>query len=83
MWSHSQLLVHEGYAMLQGTASEIEEAQRNYKKQLMDMKEYVLSRTEIDEKIFNKNMKKDWYLTIDEVKKYKVATIINSFEDIV
>lgn len=83
IFNHSQLLVHEGYASFQGTASEIEQAQLNYKKQLAEMKEYVLERTDIDEKIFNKNSKKDWYLTKDEIKKYNIATIINSFDDII
>lgn len=83
IFNHSQLLVHEGYAAFQGTASEIEQAQLNYKKQLADMKEYVLSRTDIDEKTFNKNSKKDWYLTKDEIKKYNIATIVNSFDEII
>lgn len=83
IFNHSQLLVHEGYASFQGTASEIEQAQLNYKKQLAEMKEYVLERTDIDEKIFNKNSKKDWYLTKDEIKKYNIATIINSFDEII
>ena len=36
------------------------------------MKTYILERTEIDEKTFNKNKNKDWYLTSDELLKYKV-----------
>jgi len=81
-FQHSQLLVHEGYAQFGGTASEIEQAQLNYKKQLNDMKAYVLSRTLIDEKTFNKNSKKDWYLTKEEIEKYKIGTIINDFDEI-
>lgn len=81
-FKHSQLLVHEGYAAFQGTASEIEQAQENYKKQLDDMKTYVLDRTHIEEKVFNKNKKKDWYLTKDEIIKYDVAEIINTLSDI-
>lgn len=83
IFNHSQLLVHEGYAAFQGTASEIEEAQKNYKKKLEDMKEYVLDRTEIDSKTFQKNSKKDWYLTKEEIEKYKIGTIIKSFDEIV
>ena len=65
------------------TAEQIEEAQKNYKKQINAMKEYILSRTEMDEKTFNKNKSKDWYLTVDELEKFKVATIIDSFDFIV
>lgn len=83
MFKHSQLLVHEGYASFQGTASEVEQAQKNYKKQLDDMKLYVLSRTNMDEKIFNKNKKEDWYLTNEEIEKYGICKIISSFDEII
>lgn len=82
MFKHSQLLVHEGSAAFQGTASEIEQAQKNYKKQLSEMKDYILSRTEIDEKTFNKNRTKDWYLKVEEIEKFKIAEIINSIDEI-
>ena len=80
---HANMMVHEGSAAFSGTAEQIEEAQKNYKKQISGMKEYILSRTEMDEKTFTKNKSKDWYLTVDELEKFKVATIIDSFEDII
>lgn len=80
---HSQLLVHSGSAGFQGTAEQIEEAQKNYKKQIGEMKDYILSRTEIPEKVFNRNKSKDWYLTSDELVEYKVVDkLIESFDDI-
>ena len=82
-FKHSQLLVHSGSAGFQGTAEQIEEAQKNYKKQLKEMKEYILSRTDVPETIFNKNKAKDWYLTSDELVKYNVVDkLIDSFDDI-
>ena len=42
------------------------------------MKSYVLERTSIDEKTFNKNRSKDWYLTEEELKKYNVVDEIIS-----
>lgn len=82
-FKHSQLLVHSGSAGFQGTAEQIEEAQKNYKKQLNEMKTYILSRTNIDEKVFNKNKAKDWYLTSDELVKYDVVDkLVESFDDI-
>lgn len=80
---HSQLLAHSGSAGFQGTAEQIEEAQKNYKKQINDMKEYILSRTEIPEKVFNKNKSKDWYLTADELMEYKVVDkLVSNFDEI-
>jgi ATP-dependent Clp protease protease subunit len=82
-FKHSQLLVHSGSAGFQGTAEQIEEAQKNYKKQLNEMKTYVLERTQIDEKVFNKNKSKDWYLTSDELVKYHVVdSLITNIEEI-
>lgn len=80
---HCQCLVHEGSAAFQGTAQEIEEAQKNYKKQIEEMKTYILDRTTIDEKTFNKNKNKDWYLSSDELINYNIIDkFIDSFEEI-
>ena len=82
-FKHSQLLVHSGSAGFQGTAEQIEEAQKNYKKQLKEMKEYIISRTDIPEKTFNKNKTKDWYLTSDELIEYNVVDkLIDNIDDI-
>lgn len=83
-FKHSQLLVHTGSGTLSGTAEQIEEAQKNYKKQINEMKEYILSRTSIDEKTFNKNKAKDWYLTTEELLKYNVVDkLIENFDEII
>lgn len=70
---HSQILIHSGSATLSGTAEQIEEAQNNYKRQQESMKRLTLENTSIDEKLFQKNSKKDWYLTGDELLKYNIA----------
>ena len=71
-FSHTSMLVHSGSAAFQGTAKQIEEAQKNYKKQIEQMKSYILDNTVIDEKTFNKNRNKDWYLSSDELLKYGI-----------
>ncbi|MCB6806714.1 MAG: ClpP family protease [Clostridium sp.] len=71
-FSHTSMLVHSGSAAFQGTAEQIEEAQKNYKKQIEQMKSYILTNTDIDEKTFNKNRNKDWYLSSDELLKYNI-----------
>lgn len=71
---HTQMLVHSGSAAFQGTAEQIDEAQKNYKKQVEQMKTYILDRTDIDEKTFNRNKNKDWYLTSEELKTFRVIT---------
>lgn len=76
-------MVHKGQASISGTPDQIEQAQKNYKRQLNDMKEFILARTEIQEKVFNRNKNKDWFLTVEELEKYKVVDkIIDNFTDI-
>ena len=83
-FGHSQMLIHQGSAGMSGSAQQVEEAQKNYKKQLDAMKKFILERTSIDEKTFNKNKNKDWYLTNEELVKYNVVDkIINSFDELI
>lgn len=82
-FKRSQALVHTGSGGLQGTYEQIEESQKNYKKMVDDMKDYILSRSTIDEKLFNKNKSKDWYLSSDEQIKYNICTnIIENLDEI-
>lgn len=79
----SNLLVHTGSAAFEGTSQQIEEAQKNYKKTLDKMKDYIVSHTKIDEKLFNRNKSKDWYIEGKEIESLGIATVINSFSEIV
>lgn len=62
----SQCLIHQGSGGAQGTFSEMEASQANYKKLVTEMKDYILERTKIDEKLFNKQKSKDWYISDKE-----------------
>lgn len=82
-FKHTQTLVHAGYASFQGTQSEIEEFQKNNKKQLERTKEYVLSRTDIPASLFNKNKNKDWYISGEDLIKYHVVDkLIENISDV-
>lgn len=82
-FKHSQLLIHSGSGQLTGTAEQIKEAQLNYNRQVENMKDYILARTTIDSKTFNKNKTKDWYLTADELVKYHIVDkLVENFDDI-
>ena len=81
--SQSTFLAHQGNAVLSGNASEIEECQKNYQKTLDKMRDYILSHTTIDKKTFDRNRKKDWYITgKEEIEKYGIAKVIKSFDEI-
>lgn len=72
-FKHTQMLVHSGSAAFQGTAEQIEDAQKKYKKQVDAMREYILRKTQIPESLFNKNKNRDWYLTATELQKYDIV----------
>jgi len=79
----SVFLAHQGSAEFSGSASEIEESQKNYKKQLDKMQEYILSHTKIDQKTFARNKKKDWYISgKEEIEAFGIAKIITSLSEI-
>lgn len=83
-FKHTNLMLHQGHATLSGSYDEIVSAQKSYDKEVEDMKTYILEHTNIDEKTFNKNKSKDWYLVGDELLKYGVVDkIIESFSDII
>ena len=79
----SQTMVHAGYANIQGTQDQVDEAQKNNKRQMIETKNYILSRTNIDEKLYNRNKKKDWYICGDDLVKYHIVDkLINNIEEI-
>ena len=76
-------MIHQGDATLSGSADMIQQAQDNYKRQLKQMKDYILEHTSIDSKLFSKNKLKDWYLSTTEAEKLGVCKVIKSFNEII
>ena len=82
-FKQGSFMIHQGEAVLSGSADMIQQAQDNYKKTLDQMKEYILSHTSIDSKLFKKNKLKDWYLSAQEASELGVCEVITSFNEIV
>lgn len=81
---HAMAMVHSGGGGVSGTFEQTEAAQANYRKQIAQMREYILSRTTIDEKVFKKNQSKDWYMDADEQVKYGVIDkVIEDLDEII
>lgn len=51
---YSTAMIHRGSGGAQGTYEQMEEQQKNYKKLIDTMRDYILERTNIDTKLFNK-----------------------------
>lgn len=79
----SKALIHQGSGGMQGTYSEIEEGQKSYKKSIEQMKQFILEKTKIDEKLFNKNKTKDWWFDdTEQIELGLVDKIVDSIEEI-
>lgn len=82
-FNYAQLLIHGGYAEVDGTPSEIESYQKNYKRLQSSIKQYILDNTSINERLFNRNKNKDWYLITDELIEYNIIDkVINDISEI-
>lgn len=79
----STALIHEGSGGNQGTFSQVEAQQANYKKMIEMMKSNIMSHTNIDLKTYNKYKVKEWYLYAEDQVKYGLADkIIDSIYDV-
>ena len=63
---NSQALIHTGSGQLGGTYSQTKEQMKNYDKMIDKMKNFIISHTNIDQELFDKNEDKDWYIYTDE-----------------
>lgn len=63
---NTQALIHTGSGQLGGTFEQTTEQMKNYKQMVEKMKNFILSHTNIDQKLFKKNQSKDWFISTDE-----------------
>lgn len=80
---YSTAMLHTGSGGASGTFEQMQEQQNNYKKLIDTMRDYILERTTIDVKLFNRNKSKDWYLTDKEqVELGVINEIVTNLDDI-
>ena len=72
----SRALYHSGSADIAGTYEQIETNTDSYKKMVKDMRDYVMEKTNIDAKLFNKMKAKDWYISDEDQVKYGICEAI-------
>lgn len=60
------VLIHSGSGMLGGSFEQTTEQMKNYKALVDKMRDFILSKTKIDVKLFKKNQSKDWYINTEE-----------------
>ena len=60
-------LIHSGSGQLGGSYEQTAEQMKNYKYIVDTMRDFILSKTKIDQKLLKKNGQKDWYIYADEM----------------
>lgn len=83
MTEHATVVIHEGSAQLAGDAVKVQDAADTYKKQLKQMKDFILAHTGIPKSQLMKKRANDWTLTADYCMKNHVCDkIITDMSDI-
>lgn len=79
---YSTALIHSGSGELIGTAEQVESQQKIYKKQVVQMREYM-EICGVDKTALNRNKNKEWYMTAEDQIKYGVVDkILENFDEI-
>lgn len=80
----AEFLLHKGAGQFQGGYNEVVAAIMNYQRQIEELGNFVMSRTNIPQAIFDENFATDWYLSAKEAIEYGVAEkIIKSLDEII
>lgn len=84
MLQNSVVVIHQGSTELSGDANKILDTVDNYKTELERMKAYILSRTTIPVRLFNKKNKDDWYIDPKTCMEYGIChTLVESIDQII
>lgn len=79
----TKCLFHSGSGGTSGTFDQVQAATEDYKKMVKQMQDYIMSRTNIEQKLFNKKKAYDWYLDADEMlEKGVVDEIVEDLDKI-
>lgn len=70
---NTECLIHSGSGQLGGTFDQTTEQMKNYKILVDKMRDFILAKTKIDQKLFKKNSAKDWYIYTDEMLDYGIV----------
>ena len=72
--ANSWAMTHSGSGSTSGTYDESVEQKKVWDEQVKNMGAYIVGRTGIDEKLWNKNKKKDWWLDCEKQLELGFAT---------
>lgn len=80
---NSTALAHSGSGGASGTFEQTEAQMKDYKRFVDTMRNYIIERTNIDTKTFNKHKNKEWYIYSEEQIQYGVChQIVEDIDEI-
>ena len=77
----SKFLIHEGEIGLSGQSKKVMENFEAIKQQEKGIENYIISKTNIDKKLYNKNRKKEWWISSEAKDLGIVDDIIEDIEE--
>lgn len=78
----SKFLIHEGEVGLQGQTTKVLENLEQCKKTEKELEEYIISKTKIDKKLYNKNKKKEWWIGAEAVELGIADAFVEDLEEL-
>ena len=78
----STFLIHEGELGLGGQTTKVIENLETIKKQEKEIEEYIVSKTNIDKKMYTKNKKKEWWISTEAKELGLVDDFIEDMEEV-
>lgn len=78
----SKFLIHEGEVGMTGQTTKVIENLETIKKQEKEIEDYIISKTKIDKKLYNKNRKKEWWISTESKDLGIVDEILEDIEEI-
>lgn len=80
----AEFLLHKGFGTFSGGYNELMAALMNYRRQIEELGDFILSHTKIPKELFEQNFESDWYLSASEAIEFGVADkIIRSLDEII
>ena len=81
---HSTGMYHSGSARIEGIKEQVDAATKYIASQDKIYEKWFLDHCKIDQKLFNRKKKTDWYMTADEMLEYGIIDkIIDSLDEVI
>lgn len=81
---YSTCLIHSGSGGATGTYEQSEAKMKDYKHFVNNMRDFIIERTQIDQKLLNKKKAEEWYIYSDEQESLGIVnSIIEDINDLI